>query len=126
MNADTWRAELEDAFKNCLVGRWFYFEYKKSKEKSSTLIGSNLIIPEADSANYMSLYEYLSIYKLNANNELNYSISSIEQEDEDAIVNDTIENNESYVNSSLVNSPVRAKNSNSQNNMCLMIEKLKL
>lgn len=126
MNADTWRAELEDAFKNCLVGRWFYFEYKKSKDKSSTLIGSNLIIPEADSANYMSLYEYLSNYKLNANNELNYSTSSIEQEDEDAIVNDTIENNESYVNSSLVNSPVRAKNSNSQNNMCLMIEKLKL
>lgn len=126
MNADTWRAELEDAFKNCLVGRWFYFEYKKSKDKSSTLIGSNLIIPEVDSANYMSLYEYLSNYKLNANNELNYSTSSIEQEDEDAIVNDTIENNESYVNSSLVNSPVRAKNSNSQNNMCLMIEKLKL
>ena len=120
------RDSLESALKECLVGRWFYFVFKSSREKcasSLSVMASSIRLAEIDRLDYTTIYDYL-VSHANSNSKLNYSSSSNE-----SIVDDTILDEESLssaVSETAYSTHINKKQQQDDEHLFLNLEKLKI
>lgn len=117
---EDWTHSLLSAFKQCLIGRWMFFELKNSLENKVTNTTSNLTtnfirLCDEDMSEYLTIYDYLKqLYDTNAE-KLNFSLCTIDLLDT-MTVDETISCEDEYESSQ------RHVNEN----ICSMFESLKL
>ena len=105
-NGDNWSYSIDNAFRNCILGRWFLLDIKevKSPNKPKSFLINSVKVPQNEIENFIPIYYYLK-NRSKLINEFSLSDSLCFENSNSSIIDETL-SEETYYGESVLSTLV--------------------